>query len=82
MVGSSSDRVKIRRLEKTLVAVIVDEILVVDSIGSMVVISQRGMSEGQPSEITDGYHWKEILVGDSGESDSIGLMNVISSMDP
>ena len=42
-----------------------DEILVVDSIRSMVVISQRGLSEGQPCEITDGYHWKEILVGDS-----------------
>ena len=53
---------KIRRLEKTLVATIVDKILVVDSIGSMVVISQRGLSEGQPYEIIDGYHWKEILV--------------------
>ena len=73
---------KIRRLEKTLVAAIVDEILVVDSIGSMVVISQRGLSEGQPSEITDGYHWKEILIGDSGESDYVRSMNVISGLDP
>ena len=38
---------KIRRFQKTLDAVIVDEILGVDSIGSMVVISQRGPSEGQ-----------------------------------
>ena len=73
---------KIRRLEKTLVAAIIDEILVVDSIGSMVVISQRGMSEGQPSEITDGYHWKEIRIGDSGESDYVRSMNVISGLDP
>ena len=44
---------KIIRLEKNLVAAIIDEILVVDSIGSVVVISQRGLSEGQPSEITN-----------------------------
>ena len=48
----------------------------------MVVISQRGLSEGQPSEITDGYHWKEILIGDSGESDFVGSMNFISDLDP
>ena len=58
------------------------EILVVDSIWSMVVISQRGLSEGQPCEITDGYHWKEILVGDSEVPDSPWLINVISSLDP
>ena len=62
--------------------VIVDEILVVDSIGSMVVISQRRLSEGQPCEITDGYHWKEILVGDSEGSYSIASMNIISNLDP
>ena len=53
-----------------------------DSIESMVVISQRGLSEGQTSEITDGYHWKEILIGDSGESDYVGPMNIISNLDP
>ena len=65
-----------------MVSAIIDEILVVDSIGSMVIISQRGLSEGPPSEITDGYHWKEILIGDFGESDFVGSMNVISSLDP
>ena len=48
----------------------------------MVVISQRGPGEGQPCEITDGYHWKEIMVGDFEESYSIGSMNVISNLDP
>ena len=69
---------KIRRFEKTLVAAIVDVILVVEFIGSMAVISQRGLSEGQPSDITNGYHWKKILIGYSGESDSVGSMAVIS----
>ena len=64
-----------------MAAVIIDEILVVDSSGSMVVISHRGLSKGQPCDITDGYQWKEILVGDSEGSDSIGSMNVISSLD-
>ena len=73
---------KIRRLKKTLAASIIDEILVVDYIGSMLVISQRGLSEGMPSEITDRYHWKEIPIGDSGESDSVGSLNIISSLDP
>ena len=73
---------KIRRLEKTLVAAIVDEILVVVSIGSMVVMSQRGLSEGQPCEITGGYHCKEILIRDLKRLDSIRSMDVISCWIP
>ena len=72
----------IRRLEKTLAATIADEILVADFIGSMVVIFKRGLSEGQPSEITNGYHWKEIRIGYSRELDSVGSMNVIFGLDP